>query len=226
MTFLNSFDVLKKMALKKGDFVELEFTGLLKEENLIFDTTSAEQAKKSGIFSKNMTYEPVVVCVGEQMVLRGLDEALEGKDVSSFSVDLPPEKAFGKKDSRLIQLIPKAKFIEQKINPVLGLQVNIDDVVGIVKNVTGGRVLVDFNHAFAGKVIHYEVKITRVVTDAKERLSALVKMLLKQNSPDVVVEGKKAIVALPVDLPAQVQEELNKRWASLVSVEEISFKKK
>ncbi len=214
------------MAIKKGDFVELEFTGLLKEENLVFDTTSAEQARKSGIFSEKMTYGPVVVCVGEQMVLRGLDKALEGKELSSFSVDLPPEEAFGKKDSRLIQLIPKAKFLEQKINPVLGLQVNIDDVMGTVKNVTGGRVLVDFNHAFAGRIIQYDVKIVRMVADAEERLSALVKMLLKQNTPVVSVEGKNASITLPVELPKQVQDELNKRWAALVGVEEIVFNSK
>src|SRR3989344_4999262 len=120
------------MAIKKGDFVEIEFVARLKDEKLVFDTTSADVAKKEGVFSENMTYAPVIVCVGEQMVLKGLDEALEGKNIGSFSAELSPEKAFGKKDSKLLQLIPRQKFIEQKINPVVGLQVNIDEVVGMV----------------------------------------------------------------------------------------------
>ncbi|MBI4148508.1 peptidylprolyl isomerase [Candidatus Woesearchaeota archaeon] len=211
------------MNIKKGDFVELEFTARLKDENIVFDTTSADVAKKAGIFSANMKYAPVVVCVGQQMVLSGLDESLEGRDVEKFVVELVPEKAFGKKDPHLLQLIPKQKFTDQRVQPVVGLQVNIDDVVGTVRSVTGGRVIVDFNHPFAGKTVSYDVDIKRLVTDSGERLSALVRVFLKQEDPKVTIDGKKATVVLPVEIPDQIQQELTKRWAPLVGIDTVVF---
>ena len=39
--------------LKQGDFIEIEYTGRIKEENKIFDTTSEEIAKKTGV---NVSY--------------------------------------------------------------------------------------------------------------------------------------------------------------------------
>ncbi|MBI4016856.1 MAG: peptidylprolyl isomerase [Candidatus Aenigmarchaeota archaeon] len=211
------------MPIKKGDFVEIDFVARLKDEKLVFDTTIADVAKKEGVFSENMSYGPVVVCVGQQMVLKGLDETLENKELGKFSIELSPEKAFGKKDARLLQLIPRQKFVEQKINPVVGLQVNIDDVVGIIRSVTGGRVIVDFNHPFSGKTVVYDVDVKRLVSDTKEKLTALIKLLLKQKEPNITVDGKTAIVILPFEVPKQVQDELSKQWSALVGLEKISF---
>ena len=44
------------MQTKKGDFVELEFTGKIKETGAVFDTTNPEIAKKNDIFNKKMVH--------------------------------------------------------------------------------------------------------------------------------------------------------------------------
>ena len=46
--------------VKKGDFIEVEYTGKVSESGDIFDTTSEETAKKAGI-PGDRKYEPVVV---------------------------------------------------------------------------------------------------------------------------------------------------------------------
>ena len=46
--------------VKKHDFVEIEYTGRVKEGNAIFDTTEEKVAKENGI-DKNADYSPVII---------------------------------------------------------------------------------------------------------------------------------------------------------------------
>jgi len=206
------------MQIKKKDFVEIEYTGRLKEENLVFDTTEEKVAKDNKIHSENAQYGAIVICVGEKQVVPGLDAGLEGKDVGQHKFELKPENAFGKKNAKLIQLIPTKKFFEQQINPMPGLQVNIDGAIGVVRTVSGGRTLVDFNHPLSGKEVVYDVKVKRIVTDKKEQVSSLMNILgLKK--VEVSVEGSKAKIGMKAILPAPITDELKKKIKELVGVE-------
>src|SRR3989338_8055971 len=156
--------------ISKKDFIEIEYTGRIKEDNSIFDTTDRKVAKENNMKSRE-EFGPVIVCVGENQVLKGLDISLEGKEAGAeYDVAINPKDAFGSKNPKLIQMIPTSKFIQQKIQPMPGLQLNIDGIVGTVKTVGGGRALIDFNHPLAGKELSYKVKINKKVTDPKEQL--------------------------------------------------------
>ena len=63
----------------------------------------------------------------------------------------------GKKDVKKVQLVPLATFKEHKLNPHPGLQVDFDGKIGTVMRVSGGRVMVNFNHPLSGKEIIYEI---------------------------------------------------------------------
>ena len=63
--------------VKKNDFVELEFTG--KANNEVFDTTDKEEAKKTGL---EVDVKPVIISIGNHMLLKSFDEFLEGKEVN------------------------------------------------------------------------------------------------------------------------------------------------
>ncbi|MDD5254323.1 MAG: FKBP-type peptidyl-prolyl cis-trans isomerase [Candidatus Nanoarchaeia archaeon] len=159
------------MKTKKGDFIELDFVGRIKETNEIFDLTSESIAKKENIFRKGFNYRPWIVCIGEGDVIKGLDKELEGKEINkNYSIYLDPEDAFGKRDSKLLQLVNTAKFRQQKIMPYPGLQLNIDGLIGTVKSVSGSRTLIDFNNPLSGKDIIYEFKINKVIGDDIEKL--------------------------------------------------------
>ena len=153
----------------------------------------------------------------------GLEKAIIGKEPSSFSITLQPEDAFGKKDAKLIQLIPTKKFTENKINPGPGLQVNVDGSVGIVKTVSGGRTVVDFNHPLSGKVITYDITINRIVEDQQEQVNAVLHSMLGHVEAEVK-EGK-AVIALPQELPPQIQEAITKQLQDLTGVKEVEYKK-
>ena len=163
--------------LKKDDFIEVDYTGKLADSGEVFDTTNAEIAKKADIPS-DRKYESVVVQLGKNHLLKGIERQLEGKEIGNeYKFKVSPEEGFGKKTAKLIQLVSTAKFREQKIVPMVGMQVNIDGVVGVIRAVSGGRVIVDFNHPLAGRELEYEVVVKRKVTDVKERLGQCLRFL-------------------------------------------------
>jgi len=206
--------------IKKGDFVELEFVGKL-EDGTIFDLNDKEIAKKEGI---KETLDRVVVCVGEREVVEGLDDQLEGKKVGKkFNVDVPAEKAFGKKDAKLFQLVSSNKFKEQQVNPYPGLQLNIDGMTGTVKTVSGGRVMIDFNHPLAGRNLKYEVTVKKVITDVNDKIKFSVKNLIGKDLKYEFEEGKITIKAeFPEEIKKLIEEKLKQRIKEIKTIE---FKK-
>ena len=67
-------------AVKHHDFVEIEYTGTIKEDGSIFDTTDEKTAKEHGSYDKKADYSPVIICIGEHNVLKSLDEKMIGKE--------------------------------------------------------------------------------------------------------------------------------------------------
>jgi len=213
------------MPIKKHDFVEIEYTGRLKDTNEVFDTTDVNTAKEAQIFSEKGEYSPVIICIGEHQILKGIDEFLEGKEPGKYTLDLPAAKAFGAKNPKLVTMVPTSKFTEQGIKPVPGLRLNIDNYVGIVKTVSGGRTVVDFNHPLAGRDVSYDLKANRIVTEKKAQVEALLKVLLGLKVP-VELKEKKAIITFPSELPEPISKESAKKIAELTSLEaEFSAKK-
>ena len=154
--------------IKEHDFVEIEYTGRIKEDGAVFDTTEENVAKENGLYDKKGNYSPIVICVGKNKILKALEEQIIGKETGNkYTFEIKRENAFGKKDAKLIRLIPTNKFRQQNIQPLPGLQLNIDGVFGVIKTVSGGRCLVDFNHPLAGKDIVYTVNLNKVVKDTK-----------------------------------------------------------
>lgn len=205
------------MPIKQNDFIEIEYTGRVKDGNIIFDTTDEAVAKAHDL--PKAMYGPVVIVMGQGQLLKGLEAQLVGKEPGAYTIELTAEQAFGKKNAKLIQMIPTKKFTEQKIQPVPGLQLNIDDMQCTVRQVTGGRAMVDFNHPLSGKDVVYDIKIIKVVNDKKEQLKAVFAMLLNINDPTIALEGDKAKISLKQELPAQIVPELQKKIKELTGLD-------
>ena len=215
------------MVIKKGDFVEIEYTGSLKEDGTIFDTSDGKKAEELGIKNPDMEYGPITICVGEGQLVKGLDDFIEGKEIGKeYKIELTPDQSFGKKDAKLIQLISISKFKKQGIAPVPGLQVNIDGVMGIVKSVSGGRVLVDFNHPLSGRDVVYDIKVNKTVTDPALKLKSYLKLGLNMKDVDVELKEGNAEVKLKVEIPPPIAEQLGKKISELIpEIKKTEFKK-
>jgi FKBP-type peptidyl-prolyl cis-trans isomerase 2 len=193
-------------AIKDKDFVEIEYSGYTKENDSLFDTNIEKVAKENNIQDEKASYGPTVICIGHTNILKALDAKLIGKvDGKEYAFEVDSEHAYGKRNPKLIQLIPANKFRQQKIEPMVGLQLNIDGVFGIIKTVSSGRCLVDFNHPLAGKDLYYKVMVNRVLTDQKEKLQSLLKNYLKISDAKIEVKADSTEIKLKKDVPKEAQ---------------------
>jgi len=214
------------MKVKKGDFIQIDYVGRIKESNQIFDLTDEELAKKENIYQEGAKYKPITICLGEGDVVKGLDEELIDKEVGkSYTIDISPENAFGKKDAKLLKIVNTNMFTKQNIHPMPGLQVNIDNMVATIRTVTGGRTIVDFNHPCAGHNIVYEIKIVKKITDDSEKLKSILTFHLGIDNPEVKIENGTAKInsEVPEMFREQFEEKIKKQ---IPSIKKIDYKKK
>jgi len=175
--------------INKNDFIEIEFTGKIRGTDEIFDTTIKADAEKAGLNIKEI--KPFILSVGHKMLPTGFDADIEGKDVGKqYTLNLNPEDAFGKRDPKLVRMIPTKHFHEQKINPERGMQLNLDGQIVKILSSDRGRTLTDFNNPLAGKPITYTYKINKTVTDQKEKINALQDFLFRKQFDFEIKEDK------------------------------------
>ena len=209
------------MGLNKGDFVELDYAAYDKETGRLFDSTSEDIAKKQGIYNAKVEYKPIVICIGKKQVLEGLDVFLVGKDVGKdYSVEIAPGDGFGKRDQKLLKLIPLNVFKQQKIMPFPGLRVNFDGIIGTVRSVSGGRIVVDFNHPLAGHSIIYTLKAIKVINDAREKLNSLLVFVSSEISGKLNNTTAEIYGVIPEDLFFSLRNEI---LSSIPEVKEVQL---
>lgn len=177
------------MTLQKKDFIKIEFTGKVKDGE-IFDSNIKEDLKDANLKTES---KPFIFCLGEGMFLKGVEDFLIGKDIGEYEIELTSEKAFGKRDANLVQMMPIKIFAEQKVNPVPGAMFNFDGRIAKILTVSGGRVMVDFNNPIAGKDVVYKIKVLRKVEDKNEKIKAFIDFLFKRDLK-FEVKDKKLII--------------------------------
>ena len=211
--------------IKEHDFIELDYTGKL-EDGTVFDTTEEKVAKEKGFYQENMKFGPATICVGENQILPGLDKNLIGKELDKeFEVKLSPEEAFGKRDVKKMRIMPISAFKEHNMQPQPGLQIEADGETGTVTRVSGGRVIVNFNHPLAGKEVVYVVKVNKKITDSKDKIVSFLStsMRMPEDKIDVTISEEKAEIKLPMQLPEQFTEAVGKKLEELTKLKEVKF---
>jgi peptidylprolyl isomerase len=174
---------------KKGDFVELKYTGTT--DGNIFDSNIEEDLKNT---DNEVKARKVIVMIGEKMIVEGLDRALADKEIGKdHDVDVVAKEGFGARKREMIKTIPLTSFKEHKINPVPGMVLTLDNQLVKIVSVSGGRVLTDFNNPLSGKDLHYKFQVTRKVTDDKEKAEALFELMFKFVPESEIKDGKVII---------------------------------
>ncbi|MBX5329173.1 MAG: FKBP-type peptidyl-prolyl cis-trans isomerase [Candidatus Bathyarchaeota archaeon] len=163
------------MALQKGDFILIDFTAKVKETGEVFDTTIEETAKKERLYKEGEIYEPKLVVIGESWVLKALDESLATMEINKpTTVEIPPEKAFGARDSEKVKRISLKHLADKGITPSLGMRIEYDGKMATIRAIGAGRVLLDFNPPLAGKTLVYEVSVKKKLETTEEKIAALI----------------------------------------------------
>ncbi len=180
------------MAVKKNDFVEIEFSGYANGE--LFDSTKTDEVKK---LSPKSEGKPLVIAIGQGMILPAFDKELEGKEIEkNYEFSIKPQDAFGERRKDLIKMVPLSTFKDQRVQPQAGMTLMLDRNVVKVLSVSGGRVAIDFNNPLAGKDIKYSYKINRMVTEEQPKVTALFESMFRfvpkfEIKDTIVITGPK-----------------------------------
>ncbi|HII36496.1 MAG TPA: peptidylprolyl isomerase [Nitrosopumilaceae archaeon] len=167
------------MTFQKGTLLLIDYTAKVKDTNEVFETTKEDDAKSNSIHDANMKYQPRLVSVGESWVLKGLDDALLNTNAGDkLTVEVPPEKGFGTRDTGKVRMIPLRKLGEDAEKISVGDAIEVDERTGIVRFIGSGRVQVDFNHRFAGKTILYDVNVIKSLDTDNDKIMGLLKRRL------------------------------------------------
>jgi peptidylprolyl isomerase len=193
------------MPLQNGDFVLVDYVARVKETNEIIDLTIESIAKKEKIIKKNGVYEPILVVLGEGWLFKPVEEELLTLEVGqSKIIEIPPLKGFGERDPKKIKIIPARELSKRGITPRVGERVELNNDVGIIRSVSGGRVTVDFNHPLAGKTLIYEVIVVKKIENILDKVREIVKRHIRTVDKNLV-KIEHIGEAIKIELPESVR---------------------
>ena len=191
------------------------------DQGEIFDLTKEDVAKKNNIYNEKIEYKPIALIIGEGTTMPGLEEGLlKMKEGEQKEVKIAPEKGFGNRDAKLIKIVPE-KMSQGKIQPAPGLIVDFSGQKGRIQSSRGGRVRIDFNHPLAGKTLIYDIKITKNVTDNKEKIEAIFSLF--NLNPEVTIKTDKAELKFPSPLHPILKDKMTEMIKKYTKVKTVSY---
>lgn len=117
---------------------------------------------------------PLAYLHGHQNIIPGLEKALDEKAVGdNFTVSIEPADAYGERDERMIQTVPRSMFQGvDEIEPGMRFQAQTEGGVTVVtiKEVNGDEITLDGNHELAGETLHFDVEVKDVRPASEEEL--------------------------------------------------------
>lgn len=115
--------------------------------------------------------EPLYYLHGENNLIPGMEEGLEGKGVGDkFDLVVTPDKGYGERMDEMVQDVPRSAFGGQPVEVGMQFQTNEGQVFQVV-NVTPDTVTVDGNHPLAGEELSFNVEVVEVRNATAEEIA-------------------------------------------------------
>ena len=110
---------------------------------------------------------PVSFIVGDGKIVLGLVKKLEGlKKGDKKTITLTPEEGYGKVIKEAIKIFPRSVFAKDAVftkGQIIQLRGADQQLVsGIIRDVNDEKVLIDFNHPYAGQTLQIDVEVVDV----------------------------------------------------------------
>lgn len=190
------------MVFNKGDFLIVEYTIRVKDTNTVIDTTDPEIAKRENIYESSRLYGPTLLVLGKNWLNQYVEEEiLNMSENEEREIEVEPSRAFGERDPGKVKVYSIREFQRRGYSVSVGDVVEIGGARGIVKQVSGGRVVVDFNHPLAGKTLLYKIKVLRKIEDFSERVKALssrhLRIPINELDTEYSENDKKLVIKIP-----------------------------
>ncbi len=148
--------------VENGSSIKICYTGRL-ENGEVFDRTDSCQ--------------PLAIVIGAGEMVQGLEDALIGMGQNEKkTVSLSPDEAFGVRDERLMRTLLRSNFpsdYQPEIGSIVAMKTpHGEQLPGVITELDGEYVKVDFNHPLAGKPVVYEVEIAEIADPSDPLTSA------------------------------------------------------
>ena len=195
------------MPLKDGEIITLDYEG--RTGGILFDTTLEKVAKKEDAIVENRKYAPITVVVGEGRLVPGFESNLKkAKLGKATEITIAPEEAYGTRDTKLIETMSVTKF--RRICPdakgYVGEEISIEGRPGILANVYGARVRIDFNPPLAGKELVFKYTVKAIIKKPVDVIRSLFTMEYPADE-DFEVKVEKGVVQ--IKLPERTKFDVN-----------------
>ncbi len=108
---------------------------------------------------------PLTFTIGDGTMLPNMEAALMGLDErAEESLILSPEQAFGYPDSENVHRLDLSDFdMAPEPGQIIGFATpNGEEIPGMVIEVEDDKVMVNFNHPFAGHTLKFDIQILKV----------------------------------------------------------------
>ncbi|MDH5823985.1 peptidylprolyl isomerase [Luteimonas sp. RD2P54] len=119
-------------------------------------------------------HDPLVYIHGTGSIVRGLEEALEGRSAGDrFEVTVVPEAGFGPRHPELVQTLPREAYTgtgEPAVGGRLEAQTARGPLQVVITAVEGDSITVDGNNPLAGRPFVAEVEVVDVRLATPEEL--------------------------------------------------------
>lgn len=137
---------------KQGDTVSVHYTGKLPD---------------GSVFDSSMNREPLQFTLGENQVIPGFEEAVEGMNTGDkVTVTIPRDQAYGDHREDLLMKVGREQFPDN-ISPQEGMRLEIRQQDGraipvVVTAVDDEGVVLDANHPLAGQDLIFDIELVEV----------------------------------------------------------------
>lgn len=201
--------------MQTGSFVKIRFHEKVASTGRVADTNIEEIARDAGMFDaeEEHRYRPLAVVVGSGRPTKGVDEQLLQMEVGEKrEFVVPPQKAYGQRNPKLMDMVQLSYLRKQGVNPVRGIPIRTRRGIAIVRSITGGRVILDYNHPLAGQAMSYAVEIVEKAEEPEKKVRWLLGLRLPGIEPEshvIEIGGDRARIEVNTgDLSPAAEEQL------------------
>ena len=193
--------------MQDNDFIRVDYSGKIKE---------------SGKSLGDVKNAPLIVGAG--YVIKGVDEALKQMNVGEKkTIEVPPEKGFGKRNLKLIKLISESEFRKRDKKPQIGMIVDIGNLRGRVISASGGRVKIDFNHPLAGKTLVYEIEVKEKIEKPEEKIKAIAEVYSGVSKIEASISNKETEIKVPPFVNSLIKKKIADDVMKFLNMEKVKF---
>lgn len=146
-------------------------------ENSVVTMTYTLTNEQGDVLDQADTSHPFVYLHGASNIIGGLEKALTGKQANdSMKVTIAPEDAYGVRDERMTQQIPREMFGEipaDKLVPGAQFQAQTNGGIEIITiaAVDGDTITIDANHPLAGVALTFDLTVLDVRAATEEEVA-------------------------------------------------------